>query len=632
MKDGWIEEHHDRAELLLEINWVEVRLKDIATFINGYSFKSTDWAQEGKPIIRIQNLTGKQDIHYFNGILDEKYNIVDGDLILSWSATIDIFRYTGEDAVLNQHLFKVIPSSKVDKEFLYYIIKNNIQQLKDLSHGISMKHIKKGDVENYIVKIPSSIEHQKQIARVLADLDKLASTHSAKADVLSRIKQQLMNNKSEIIEQERQKSEQLQQYKATSADIDHKIIDICSRLPKNISDRAVTLEGTAKIIDIFTYVGEEETYERERAELLPEIVWKTSRLSDLVKLTSGSFIKKTEQDDSYPYPVYNGGITNTGMYKDYNTEGPKVIISSRGAAGYVNKVEGKFWAGNSCYVLNIIDESKLDLTFLYYIMKNNQSKLEAVKQQSAIPAINMSEVNKLEIRYPESLEHQRQIARVLADLDELSQLHSSKADILSKIKAQLMNNKSGIIEQERQKSEITSGWITVKLGDIFKLKRGYVLSKADVRDVPDDEYCYPVYSSQTMNDGIMGYYNKYLFENCITWTTDGAYAGTFKYRPGKFYCTNVCGVLTDNNNFSNTCIATLINIVAQRYVSRGGNPKLMNNVVAGIEICIPSSVDEQNHIASILENYDGLIESETQLMQIVEREREQLQKELLTVS
>lgn len=310
------------------------------------------------------------------------------------------------------------------------------------------------------------------------------------------------------------------------------------------------------------------------------------------------------------------------MYKDYNTEGPKVIISSRGAAGYINKVEGKFWAGNSCYVLNIIDESKLDFTFLYYIMKNNQSKLEAVKQQSAIPAVNMSEVNKLEIRYPESLEHQRQIARVLADLDELSQLHSSKADILSKIKAQLMNNKSGIIEQERQKSEIPSGWITVKIGDIFKLKRGYVLNKADVRDVPDDEYCYPVYSSQTMNDGIMGYYNKYLFENCITWTTDGAYAGTFKYRPGKFYCTNVCGVLTDNNNFSNTCIATLINIVAQRYVSRGGNPKLMNNVVASIEICIPSSVDEQNHIASILEKYDGLIESETQLMQIVERERE----------
>ncbi len=54
---------------------------------------------------------------------------------------------------------------------------------------------------------------------------------------------------------------------------------------------------------------------------------------------------------------------------------------------------------------------------------------------------------------------------------------------------------------------------------------------------------YPVYSSQTKEKGLMGYYKDYLFEDAITWTTDGANAGTVNYRAGKFYCTNVCGVL-----------------------------------------------------------------------------------------
>jgi type I restriction enzyme S subunit len=54
---------------------------------------------------------------------------------------------------------------------------------------------------------------------------------------------------------------------------------------------------------------------------------------------------------------------------------------------------------------------------------------------------------------------------------------------------------------------------------------------------------YPVYSSQTKNNGLAGYYSDFLYENAITWTTDGANAGDVNYRSGKFYCTNVCGVL-----------------------------------------------------------------------------------------
>ena len=81
----------------------------------------------------------------------------------------------------------------------------------------------------------------------------------------------------------------------------------------------------------------------------------------------------------------------------------------------------------------------------------------------------------------------------------------------------------------------------------------------------------------------MGYYNKFLFNSAITWTTDGANAGTVKYRNGRFYCTNVCGVLLSDAELANKANAEALNNIAWKYVSKVGHPKLMNNVMGEIE-------------------------------------------------
>lgn len=122
-----------------------------------------------------------------------------------------------------------------------------------------------------------------------------------------------------------------------------------------------------------------------------------------------------------------------------------------------------------------------------------------------------------------------------------------------------------------------------------------------------DEMPFPVYSSQTKNQGLMGYYKDYLYENAITWTTDGANAGTVNYRAGKFYCTNVCGVLLADKVTPNQMIAEAINNVSKGHVSYVGNPKLMNNVMAEIEVFIPSNPKEREVISAILSNLDNLI-------------------------
>ena len=112
----------------------------------------------------------------------------------------------------------------------------------------------------------------------------------------------------------------------------------------------------------------------------------------------------------------------------------------------------------------------------------------------------------------------------------------------------------------------------------------------------------------------MGYYNEYLYEDAITWTTDGANAGTVHFRDGKFYCTNVCGVLLNEDGNANRCVAEILGSVSKKYVSYVGNPKLMNNVMSEIRIHIPSLL-EQKKIDGFIASLDHRIAKQRELIE-----------------
>ena len=153
----------------------------------------------------------------------------------------------------------------------------------------------------------------------------------------------------------------------------------------------------------------------------------------------------------------------------------------------------------------------------------------------------------------------------------------------------------------------TDDWEQRKVSELFRVTRGYVLAATQTETAKTDQKPYPVYSSQTKDKGLMGYYKDYLYEDAITWTTDGANAGTVNFRAGKFYCTNVCGVLLSNEVKANQMIAEALNNVAKGYVSYVGNPKLMNNVMADIVIQIPTQAEEREQLSSFFTNLDNLI-------------------------
>lgn len=145
---------------------------------------------------------------------------------------------------------------------------------------------------------------------------------------------------------------------------------------------------------------------------------KFEKLKNICSISIGEFVHKSKQKENGKYPVFNGGISYTGFYDEYNNSGNKIIISARGAnAGYVNKISGKFWAGNSCYSIET-STNNIHWIFLYYFLKNIQTKLIGEQQKGSIPAISKKQMEELIIPVP-PLEEQKRIVSILDRFDAL---------------------------------------------------------------------------------------------------------------------------------------------------------------------------------------------------------------------
>ncbi|GAA7194769.1 restriction endonuclease subunit S [Helicobacter pylori] len=143
-----------------------------------------------------------------------------------------------------------------------------------------------------------------------------------------------------------------------------------------------------------------------------------------------------------------------------------------------------------------------------------------------------------------------------------------------------------------------------KIGEICLIKRGRVIAKK----ILQENGKYPVYSSQTLNNGILGFIDTYDFDGeFLTWTTDGAYAGSVFYRKGRFSITNVCGLLqVIQDNILHKYLYYILQITAPLHVSSGmGNPKLMSAAMQQITIPIPP-LEVQQEIVKILDAFTEL--------------------------
>ena len=149
--------------------WSTSKLKYLGTYINGYAFKPDDWGDCGKRIIRIQDLTRSNDNpNYYDGTIPSKYEINNGDILVSWAATLDAFIWKKGPGLLNQHIFKAIPQTDIIAyDYFFWMIKEAMKNMNnDNKHGIFMQHVTLDVFNNFAIPLPS-LEEQQRIANFL---------------------------------------------------------------------------------------------------------------------------------------------------------------------------------------------------------------------------------------------------------------------------------------------------------------------------------------------------------------------------------------------------------------------------------------------------------------------------------
>ena len=153
------------------------RLGDLATYINGYAFKPADWGDTGLPIIRIQDLTGNSyQLNRYDGEYPERIEVNDGDVLISWSASLGVYVWQRGKALLNQHIFKVVfDKLPVNKKYFVFAVEHKLAEMESKTHGATMKHIVKKDFDGTTIPYPP-IEKQAEIAdhlrRITSLIDK----------------------------------------------------------------------------------------------------------------------------------------------------------------------------------------------------------------------------------------------------------------------------------------------------------------------------------------------------------------------------------------------------------------------------------------------------------------------------
>lgn len=150
-------------------------LGSVAEFINGAAFKPEDWGDEGKPIVRIQNLTDPtKPFNRTKRQVAEKLHVHFGDLLVSWSASLGVFEWRKpEIALLNQHIFRVLPDeARVDKRYLRYGLERALLDMQQHLHGATMQHVNRGEFLATKLYLPS-LREQRRIAEILDKADML---------------------------------------------------------------------------------------------------------------------------------------------------------------------------------------------------------------------------------------------------------------------------------------------------------------------------------------------------------------------------------------------------------------------------------------------------------------------------
>ena len=318
-------------------------------------------------------------------------------------------------------------------------------------------------------------------------------------------------------------------------------------------------------------------------------------------------------------PVYGSGGIMTYI-DQFCYDKPTVLLPRKGSIGKIYYVETPFWNVDTVYYTDI-NTTKVCPKFLYYFLATiDLEKMNCGK--GAVPSLTQEILYRIIIPVP-PIEVQEEIVRILdrfadyaASLQAELQARKEQYEYYRNLLLTFNPSACGCGTDGEQEIKVTTCGggnykvIWKAMGEICDLSRGKVYSKDYLRN---NSGSYPVYSSQTVNNGELGRISTYDIEGeYLSWTTDGAYAGSIFYRSGKFSITNVCGLIKPSKIIDIHFLHHWLTLQVPKHVYQGmGNPKLMSNQMSEIRVPI-LPIEHQKKIASILDRFEALVNDLTQ--------------------
>ena len=364
--------------------------------------------------------------------------------------------------------------------------------------------------------------------------------------------------------------------------------------------------------------------------------WKIARLKDFsvnVKTgttpssSKGDFFENGTENWYTPSDINNSLIINSSRKLSKYAfdirevqKFPANCIYLIGIGGTLGKVGFSNVEASCNQQINVIQFNKnYDFKYGFYLMLVIGNTLIKWSNYTTMPIFTQTNTKNLLLIAPPFSEQQA-IANYLdaktQAIDKKISLLEQKIETYKRLKRTLINQTitKGLDKNVPLKdsdvsyiSKIPSDWKIERIKDLFKIGRGRVIGQLEL--VEDGKY--PVYSSQTENNGCLGYIDTYDFDgDLLTWTTDGANAGTVFRRSGKFNCTNVCGTLKpirNNLDLNYMVYALQESAIHNKRIDTNG-AKIMNNEMALIEVPLPPK-SEQEEIAKYLDHKTATIDA-----------------------
>lgn len=342
--------------------------------------------------------------------------------------------------------------------------------------------------------------------------------------------------------------------------------------------------------------------------------WEKCKFKDVCNISTGNKNTQDKADDGI-YPFYVRSQT-VERINSWTFDGEAILTAGDGVG--VGKVfhhsYGKIGVHQRVYILS---DFKCDANYLFHFFSSKfYNRVKRMSAKNSVDSVRKEMITDMPLSLPCHKE-QVQIGHMLSLLDERIATQSKIIEDLKKLKSAIS-----------KKLLCNDKWTTCIIQDIAEIGRGRVISSVEIDRQKNP--LYPVYSSQTSNNGIMGYLDNYMFDGeYITWTTDGANAGTVFYRKGKFNCTNVCGTLKIQSKFDCYFVSLVLQQATQKYVSSNlANPKLMNNTMASIKIRMPN-IETQKQLSKVFQTLDSCLLVHQRTCKMYQSEKQYLLRQML---